>query len=107
MAWARIVAECEGYPITIQGLLDGGKLKSGMAYFGFHGNIKDSYPFILLPDGRIDYGCEFDPVLYRFSQTDIHGIRIELGNKFSINEHDDDTGGREYNTYVIKQIVGI
>src|SRR5579872_7474347 len=70
--WFRVVAECENYPMTIQVALRERRLDSKMIYLGWSGPLKDSYPFVLMRDGRIDYGCEFDPLLYRFSQTNLY-----------------------------------
>jgi len=49
------------------------------AYMGFEGNINnDLYPFVLLADGKIDYGA-YAPDERRYYTSNIHDHKIQVG----------------------------
>ena len=103
-AWVRIVAECEEYPILIEAMVeDGGTIKKNHVYLGFHGPLRECHPFILLPDGRLDYGADLEDD-DRFAATDVFTKRIQEGGSFSIEEFDEETGRSDASVYAIKKI---
>jgi hypothetical protein len=74
-----------------------------MMYFGFQGKLSGEFhPFVLLPDGRIDFGSGYDDQ-ERYYTTNILEKTIELQTIFTANERDDETGKvREYVYSIIK-----
>jgi hypothetical protein len=101
--WARIVAECEEYPILIEALIeDGGAIKRNVVYLGFHGPLGECYPFVLLPEGRLDYGGEGDADQY--ADTNFLTVRPREGATFTIEEFDEETGRPQDAVYTITRI---
>ena len=95
----------EKFPLTFEVTLDKDLIARGRAYFGFQGLLSgELYPFVLYPDGRLDFGSGYDDD-DRYTSSNILDKAIERGAIFTTRERDPDTDRvREY-VYVIKQIV--
>lgn len=80
----------EDTTITFDMALAGGRIVERAVFFGHTGQIGGAfYPFVLLADGRIDYGADYaDDV--RFIQTDICDRSVRLGELMTTQERDDD-----------------
>jgi hypothetical protein len=101
--WKRIVAECDGYPVLIQGLVeDTEMLKKGVVYLGYAGAVEENTPFVLRTNGRIDYGTSFDD--QRFAETTVYATPIRVGESFLITEYDDDSEDWQKNEYEITRV---
>jgi hypothetical protein len=94
------------FPITFEVMLQKGGIAKGKAYFGFQGTLSDElHPFVLRPDGRLDYGSNYEDDQDRFIICNILNKKIELGTIFTTRERDPETDRvREY-VYSIKKIV--
>ena len=107
----RLVCTVKGapedeFPLTFEVLLEKGSIAKGRAYFGFQGTLTGELrPFVLRPDGRLDYGSEYEDDNDRFIACNILDKKIELGAIFTTEERDPDTDRfREY-IYSVKKIV--
>ena len=59
-------------------------------FFGYTGQVGTAfYPFVLLTDGRIDYGTDYADDI-RYIQTDIRERPVRLGELMTTQERDDD-----------------
>src|SRR6516164_8832535 len=107
----RLVCTVKGapddeFPLTFEVTLQKGSIAKDKIHFGFQGKLANElHPFILRPDGRLDYGSDFDDDKDRFITCNILTKKIELGTIFTTRERDPDTDKfREY-VYTIKRIV--
>lgn len=81
----------EDTTITFDLALSGDRVVERAAFFGFTGQMPSSfYPFALLPDGRIDYGCDYADDDVRFIRTDIRDRPVRLGELMTTQEKGDD-----------------
>ena len=104
---ARLTEDPEdGFPLTFEVVLSGSNIQDGRAYLGFQGTLSGELsPFVLLPDGRLDFGVAYEIDADRYTTINILSKEIELGTLFTTSEVDPDTDkSREY-VYAIRQIV--
>lgn len=78
------------FPIYIDVVLDAnGRALGGRPYFGFQGEIEFtsgvSMPFILHPNGRLDFGERYAEPSDRFFQTDLLDIHIRKDQMVTIH----------------------
>lgn len=67
---------------TFDVTLRDGKVENGI-HFGWSGNLNDEmYPFILRPDGRIDFGSDY-PDSDRYVSLNLLEKKIEMGALFT------------------------
>ena len=80
----------------------------GIFITGISGDLKDSHdrcPFIILPDGRGDYGAACDGEPDRFFGTNFRSKRIAKGELFSVQYVDTDRASKEFEaTYKIREL---
>lgn len=93
--------------LTLEVILQGDSIKKGMRYLGFFsGDFGERYPFILLEDGRIDFGSDYD--VERFASTNLLSHkRIAVGEMFTTNEIDEDTEREREFVYSIQKIIDL
>jgi hypothetical protein len=100
---ARLVCEPtsdDQLPVTIEVALKDESIEAGKPFLGWAGDLNDEFwPFVLHPDGKLDYGSEVEEDAERFIQTNIHQKRIAVGEVFTAEY------AGEQITYAIKQIV--
>lgn len=80
----------EDTTVTFDLSLCGDRVVERTLFFGYTGQVGIAfYPFVLLPDGRIDYGTDYaDDV--RHISTDIRERPVRLGDLMTTQERDDD-----------------
>jgi hypothetical protein len=63
------------------------------AYFGFTGRLNaEFYPFILLPNGTIDFGHEVEDLSERQLKTNMFDKQIRVGEVFTVFQEHPDAG---------------
>ena len=83
----------EDTTITFDLVLAGDRIVERAAFFGFTGQMPSSfYPFVLLADGRIDFGSDYPDDEVRFIRTDIRACPVRLGEIMSTREKGEDGG---------------
>src|SRR5262245_51121226 len=98
--------EDEFLPLTFEVILQKGSIAKGKAYFGFQGTLNDELrPFVLRPDGQLDFGSKYEDDRDRFVPCNILSKKIELGTIFTTRERDPETDKFPEYVYRIKQIV--
>ncbi len=81
----------EDTTITFDLTLVGDCVVERAVFFGFTGQMPSSfYPFVLLADGRIDFGSDYADEDVRFIQTDIRDRSVRLGELMNTQEKGDD-----------------
>lgn len=76
--------------LTFDLVLAGDRVVERTPFFGHAGQLASSfYPFVLLADGRIDYGTDYPDEL-RFIPTDLRDRPVRLGELMATEERDDD-----------------
>jgi hypothetical protein len=94
-AHVEVIAKCiaEGGDddrILLSLRLKDGRVCSGIQVYGCQQGFRESMPFIIEPNGQIDFGTAYD--LQQFGETDLYQVLIELGSKVSWSAHGaDDT----------------
>ena len=70
--------------MTFDLVLAGDRIVERTAFFGFTGQMPASfYPFVLLADGRIDFGSDYPDEDVRFIRTDIRERPVRLGESMT------------------------
>jgi hypothetical protein len=77
--------EPDNHPAVILAALKDGRIEPGKRYAGWVTENDDVYPFILWPDGRVDYGA-YGAEHERNIRTNLMDIAIEVGVTFLINQ---------------------
>jgi hypothetical protein len=58
------------FPLTFELILQNGSIAKGRAYFGFQGTLNGELrPFVLRPEGQLDYGSDYEDDQDRFITT--------------------------------------
>src|ERR1051326_404600 len=89
----------EAGPLLIYAVSNNERSNNKIMFMGIYGDYAasdDRYPFVLLADGRIDFGAELAGRPDRFFQTNFRCKRMEQGELFSVIGRDPEQGGREY-----------
>lgn len=107
MKWLRIFAKANpddwdgNWDIIIDVVVDdAGLVCPKICFFGVCGGFESSnaMPFLLRPDGSIEFGCLVGPEEIQLSKTNLHQRSVKLDEYFT-HFHDDDE--------VVMQIVKI
>jgi hypothetical protein len=81
----------EDTTITFDLVLAEDKIVERAVLFGFTGQVPSSfYPFVLLADGRIDFGSDYADDEIRFIQTDLRERPVRLGEVMTTQEKGED-----------------
>ncbi len=81
----------EDTTITFELALSGDRVVARAVFFGFTGQMSTSFfPFVLLADGRIDFGSDYADEEVRFIHTDIRERPVRLGELITTQEKGDD-----------------
>lgn len=81
----------EDTTITFDLALSGDRVVEKAVFFGFTGQMPASFfPFVLLADGRIDFGSDYADDEVRFIQTDLRDRPVRLGELITTQEKGDD-----------------
>ncbi len=86
-------------PFLFQVACDANHRPLKQAALGIWGMLEDSddrQPFILLADGRMDFGSEFTEDPDRYFQTDLLAQKIQVGATVAITAPDRDRTGVEH-----------
>ncbi len=77
--------------MTFDLVLSGDRVVERTAFFGFTGQMASSfYPFVLLADGRIDFGSDYADEEVRFIRTDLRERPVRLGESMTTQERGED-----------------
>ena len=80
----------EDTTVTFDLALTGDRVVERVLFFGHTGQVGVAfYPFVLLPDGRIDYGTDYADEV-RFIQTDLRERPVRLGESMTTQERGED-----------------
>lgn len=82
---ARVVlenAQDNNFEVVIDLVVEGGKAKPGLVYFGvwLDKNAQATCPFVMDPHGQIDFGTGYDGA-DRFYETDLNSVDLGVGQQ--------------------------
>lgn len=81
----------EDTTITFDLALTEDRIVERTVFFGFTGQMPTSfYPFVLLADGRIDFGSDYADEEVRFIRTDLRERPVRLGEVMTTEEKGED-----------------
>ncbi len=87
----------ENTSFTFDLILVDERIASKNTLFGFKGSLPSSFsPFVLFPDGRIDFGSDWSVADGRYIQTNIRDRPIRRGELMTTKEPDDDGRFKEW-----------
>ncbi len=87
----------EDTTITFDLALSEDRIEQRAVFLGFTGKFPASfYPFVLLLDGRIDYGCDYTDDAVRYIRTNVRERLVRLGELMTTHEKDDNGRFKEW-----------
>lgn len=97
MIWLRIFAKANpdewdgNWDVILDALVEDDRLRAGINFFGVCGGFKSdsTMPFLLRPDGDVDFGYAVGSDETQFSRMNIHERSITVGEYFT-HFHDGD-----------------
>ncbi len=98
MRWLRIFAKANpdewdgNWDVVLDALVENdGTIRAGINFFGVCGGFESdsTMPFLLRPDGDVDFGCAIGSEEAQFSRMNIHERAIIVGEYFT-HFHDGD-----------------
>lgn len=90
-------------PITFEVVLQDERIKRQI-HLGFRASEGNIYPFVLQANGTVDFGSDYQDSEIRYIRTNIMDKIIQIGELFTMDELDEDNGGRAEFTYRIQKV---